>query len=92
MTQPDQWTELERLAKAATQGEWRARTYRADQSRVSNLETVAGVILARVHEGNPRRAEANAAFFAALNPATVLELIAAARASSVGTSKKEADE
>lgn len=80
----DRWADLERLAKAATPGPWQPQSFRADQSRVFNVLAGPSAVVARVHEGNPRRAEPNAAFIAAANPSTVLELIAAARAKEEG--------
>jgi hypothetical protein len=78
----DRWAELERLCLGATPGPW--------QNGISDLEGV--VSLGSTDDGNvvcappDERMELssakwpdNAAFIAAANPATVLELIAAAR-------------
>jgi len=73
----DRWAELERLAKAATPGHW--MTVEGANSHVFDLRVTA--------VGDEYRCVAfsddeDAAFIAAANPATVLELIAAARQQS----------
>lgn len=92
---PDQWGELERLANRATPGPWRR-----DENNVWGAcnpdDTTSygmGINIVECRSSVPQwarepldyeKSETNAAFIAAANPATVLELIAAAR--SVGTS------
>lgn len=44
---------------------WRVEKYRAPQSVVFNVLNADGLIVARVHEGNPKRADDNAHMIAA---------------------------
>lgn len=74
----DQWSELEAKALAATEGPWMR-----DRLEPETIRTEAeGDIV--VYETVWIK---DAAFIAAANPATVLKLIAAARANSVGMSE-----
>lgn len=69
------WGDLERLAKAATHKEWQ-------HGEGGSINVPRGGTLFASFRGNGTTDDA--AFIAAANPATVLELIAAARAGSVG--------
>ena len=94
----DQWAELERLAKAATDGPWfRGHNENGSaQGEMSvwpdarmNGEVIATTGSQMPWEGWFSQPAKDAAFIAAANPSTVLKLIAAARANSVGTQRSE---
>jgi hypothetical protein len=100
MSGHDQWAELERLAKEATPGPWGVHEQRPGPSTsVSGTFIHAGpdaaddtgfslVARAYTRDGFEER-QHNAAFIAALNPSTVLKLIAAARAGAVGILRQQ---
>lgn len=96
----DPWAALEGLAKAATPGPWSYRDMRpstygpafVDAADVQSLAICGEAVGRSDTHGFCLRVDSevrmsNAAFIAAANPATVLKLIEAARASQVGMSE-----
>lgn len=101
----DQWSDLERLAKAATPGEWRQgrigdpvggehvvdlgdppKSPYFTFSKGYHANNIArGWSPSAIGHSDGDNVANDAAFIAALNPATALKLIEAARANSVGT-------
>lgn len=76
----DRWADLERLAKAATQG-----GRHVDRLGPTFFVYVGPEPLCRLATGRRINTnKADAAFIAAANPAAILELIAAARAGEAG--------
>lgn len=66
-------TELKKLAEAATPGSWTAYD---DTSSTGRIEIVAiGKTLARIYRSVPAEDWPNAAFIAAANPQTILQMI-----------------
>jgi hypothetical protein len=83
MTQPlptlEVIKELERLAKAATPGPWRAGTHERENIFCASGATIGPErVMLRMNQGFPNYTH-DAAFIAAANPQTVLALAAAAR-------------
>lgn len=79
----DEWSELERLAEAATQGPWKAcgTIYEHMNCEVRGGAKGEGQAIAQVWEGP--NAFKDGQFIAAANPATVLRLISALRQASI---------
>lgn len=84
----DRWADLERLAKAATPGPWND-----SGTSVDDFDADCSMRMEWMPNGCPGDGDedavnanyrADAAFIAAANPSTVLELIAAARAKEAG--------
>ena len=83
MTLPERLDELERIARAATQGRW--RHFKGDRINSimcerSDNEIVHWVGFDSSHIKNKAQRTRNAAFIATCNPRAILELIAEVRA------------